>query len=282
MNNAAGGLMTNGETLREQYERDGFLVVPQLLAPQEVAELRAICDDVFGQWLDEAPERERAANATNMAYLTEPRYFTREPHRLTALLELIADERLRGPWRRVFGRDLLFHNTQYFFNPATETRAGDWHRDGQFGAADDEAERRRYAGTIGVHVHVALLPDENFEIVPGSHARWDTPEEAAIRKGLGGRRKDDGAMPGAARVRLGAGDACFFDAWSTHRGNYVADVPRRTFDVIYGTQADWATPPPTCFLTPGVLESLSPAARGFFARFVAAHREKWARGEYDY
>jgi hypothetical protein len=245
---------------------------------------------VLRQWLAEAIVHEQAADWTNMAYLTEPRYFTHSlpegAPALTTLLERIADERILKRLRHFYDCELLFHNTQYFFEPATHSHAGAWHRDGQFGAPNqeitDEIEQRRYAETIVVHVHIALLADDHFEIVPGSHARWDTPEELAIRRGRAGRQKNESEMPGAVRVRLAAGDACFFSAWSIQRGNYFAHVPRRTFDVIYGTPAEWATPPPTCFLNPEVLEHLSPAARHFFTRFITAHHERWGRGEFDY
>lgn len=59
----------------------------------------------------------------------------------------------------------------------------DWHRDSQFGQPDPELECRRILTTTSVHVRVALEDDDRLEIVPGSHRRWDTPEELQIRKG---------------------------------------------------------------------------------------------------
>lgn len=266
---------------REAYERDGFVVVRRLFGAAEAAELREVCDEIFAQWLAESRDPAAAADNTNMAYLTEPRFLEGRPRRRRTLLEAVADERPLGVVRQLFGRELPFLNTQYFFEPATRSRGGDWHRDQQFDAPDEATERERMRAVVGVHAHLALVADDHLEYVPGSHARWDTPAELKIRRGLGGAAKNSDAMPGARRVHLDAGDAVFFSPWGIHRGRYAAGRPRRTFDVIYSTPGDWFTPPPTCFLRPGALEDLTPAARAFFARFVETYRERWQRGEHE-
>jgi hypothetical protein len=220
-----------------------------------------------------------------MAYLTEPRYFRPTPEHLTTLLNSIADGKILSIVSEIIGEEPLFHNTQYFFDPANETRGGDWHRDQQFGARDEEEERQRMSRTVGIHVHIALLPDDNLEFVPGSHARWDTDEELAIRKGKEGRAKNSAEMPNAHRIHLASGDAAIFSAWGIHRGNYIAGVPRRTLDFIYGGAPDWsvhwATPPPSCFLDERLLDDLTPPARRFFERFIETYREKWLSGDYE-
>lgn len=267
-------------TTKELWEANGFVVLPQLFSAERVRELRAVCDDVLAQWLEESNAGFDAANSTNMAYLTESRYFTKHPAGLRLLLDAITDEKILDPLAKILDGEPLFHNTQYFFNPATETRAGDWHRDQQFDAPDEATERARMNGHTGVHVHIAFLPDDNLEFITGTHKRWDTPEERRIRKGLDGCEKNSDAMPGARRLALEAGDAVIFSAWGIHRGRYDASTLRRTFDIIYGDNAcEWNTPPPTCFLQPGLLDHLDERSRRFFQRFVETYRDRWARGE---
>lgn len=270
------------KSLAQEWDSKGYTVVRQLFDPAFVSDLRAICDDALRQWLAEARDYQEAANNTNMAYLTEPRYFVNQPDNLTLLLETIAHERIFTVLDLLDYDHLLFHNTQYFFNPATQTRAGNWHRDSQFDAPDEEIEWSRINSALGIHAHIALLHDENLEIVPGSHTRRDTPDEADIRHRRNGKSANDDAMPNAIRIHLDAGDACFFSAWGIHRGNYIADIPRRTFDVIYGMPVECYTPSPTCFRQPEVLARLSPHARSFFERFVDTYKEKWERGIYDH
>lgn len=269
------------KTIKELWEEDGFVVIPQLFDASRVNELSAVCDDVLAQWIEESPAPLDAANNTNMAFLTEPRYFTKHPERLRLLLETITDEKIFAVLAEILEGEPLFHNTQYFFNPATHTRAGDWHRDQQFDAPDEETERRRMLSHTGIHVHIAFVPDDNLEFVPGTHARWDTPEEHRIRTGFDGHGKNSDAMPGARRIPLEAGDAVFFSAWGIHRGRYDARTLRRTFDIIYGSAnpCDWYTPPPTCFLQPDLLDDFDERPRQFFQRFIGAYRHRWARGE---
>lgn len=258
----------NQNSLRNQWNEQGFIVIPQLLETAEVRKLQMICDRIFQDWLQESSTPEQAANFTNLAFLTEPRYFIHHPEELPVLLNAIVNPKILDILNQIVDEDLLFHNTQYFFNPANHTRAGDWHRDQQFDAPDEDTEKVRMKQSIGIHVHIALIPDSNLEYIPGSHQRWDTPQEREIRKGLNGKKPNSSAIPNATRIHLNSGDGVFFDAWGIHRGNYIADVPRRTFDIIYGTLADWCPPPPTCFLQPNILQGLTLESQNFFKRLI--------------
>ncbi|HMF56533.1 MAG TPA: phytanoyl-CoA dioxygenase family protein [Pyrinomonadaceae bacterium] len=275
----------NLETIKREWDENGYVVVPQLMDAARTEEIRSICDRVLEQWISESTDAGRAANSTNMAFLTEPRFFQKNPESLKLFLNFIADEKILSIIAHILQAEPLFHNTQYFFNPASDTRGGDWHRDQQFGAPDEETEKVRMNRTVGIHAHIAFLPDDNLEFVTGSHARWDTPEELTIRKGLSGAKKNSSEMPNAHKIHLNAGDAVFFSAWGIHRGNYVAGVPRRTFDAIYGTPPDWEihwyTPPPTCFLQKDLLDGLTPQAQNFFGRFIETYKDRWLRGNYD-
>jgi ectoine hydroxylase-related dioxygenase (phytanoyl-CoA dioxygenase family) len=121
-------------------------------------------------------------------------------------------------------------NTDYYHEQTKSDWDGDWHRDSQFGQPDPAIERTRILTTTAVHVRVALEDDDRLEIVPGSHERWDTPEELHVRKGS---KRAASAMTGATRIALGAGDACIFHAWSIHRGTYRRSPLRRTLDSLY-------------------------------------------------
>jgi ectoine hydroxylase-related dioxygenase (phytanoyl-CoA dioxygenase family) len=271
----------DSETIKSGWAKDGYVIIRGLLDPARIEELRRICDRILEQWVRESSRPEEAANSTNMAFLTEPRYFRQHPQELKALLNFVADENIFGVLEQLHDGEPLFHNTQYFFEPKNHTRGGDWHRDQQFGAPDVETEKARMRDTVGIHAHIAFLPDSNLEFVPGSHARWDTQDELRVRKGLYGAKKSGDAMPGAQRINLDRGDAVFFSAWALHRGNYVAGVPRRTFDAIYGSEPGWYTPPPTCFLQPYVLDGLTDRAQNFFRRFIDTYKDRWLKGSYE-
>ncbi len=266
--------------LKSEWNEKGFFIVPQLFDVELVKRMREICDDIFKQWLAESENLQRAANNTNMAFLTEARYFKNNPERRKLFLETIANEKIIKIFRSVFNSEPIFHNTQYFFEPANETQAGNWHRDQQFISANDDEEKAIMMSQIGLHIHIAFAPDDNLEIVSGTHIRLDCDAEYLIRKGLNGKKPND-EIPWAERISLDAGDACFFSAWSLHRGNYIAGKIRRTFDIVCGLETSPYTPPPMGFLDEGFINDLNPIAHSFYDRFINTYKEKWKRGEYE-
>lgn len=271
----AGRLLTADDSAR--WHESGYLHFAAFLAREEVERYGSICRRIVAQWEREHQDEPWLGKTTNMAQLTEPRYFRDKPEELTELLELIADERILAILRRLAGTTPLFHNTQFFFEQHDGSWEGDWHRDTQFDADDDDDEKRRMRAHTGVHFRMAFVRDPWLEIVPGSHRRWDHPKELERRKARDPKLRSHPDMPGRQRLVLEAGDALLFHAWSIHRGSYRATPERRTLDIIYGwpVPSSWAVPPPTCFADDAILETLSPRCRGFFERFLRAYRSRW-------
>lgn len=121
-------------------------------------------------------------------------------------------------------------DAHYYHEQTKHDWDGDWHRDSQFTRVDPDLERELMATSSSVHVRIAFEDDDRLEIVPASHARWDTDEELSVRKGS---NRATERMPGAVRIILRAGDACFFHAWSIHRATYRRAPIRRTLDLLY-------------------------------------------------
>jgi ectoine hydroxylase-related dioxygenase (phytanoyl-CoA dioxygenase family) len=262
----------NSDQIAKEWKESGLVVIPGFLGQPEISQLRQICDQVLQQAIAEAPDR---ANASNIAYLTERKYFHGHEADLLYLLEFIADQRIISLLAPLSGELPLFHNTQYFYNPDAVSWDGDWHRDTQFLAPESVLEQERMKQHTGVHFRVAFLADSQLEYVPGSEQRWDVPAELEIRRGAQRSRSD---MPGRRKIELAAGDACLFHAWGIHRGTYRADIPRRTLDIIYGWggACDYSPPPPMCFTDPDLLPRLSPGARNFFDYFVQTYERYWS------
>jgi Phytanoyl-CoA dioxygenase (PhyH) len=258
-----------------RWAKHGYFVIRDFLSPNDIRKLRRSCDIVLDQIRAESSDLGHS-NA-NIAYLTEPRYFTGERPSLIRLLEFVGTVRVRKLISGLCHPDeapLIFHNTQYFHEQTTRDWDGNWHRDSQFGLPDAEAERQFALTTTAVHFRVAFVSDDRLEFVPGSHARWDTTDEFQIRKGS----VQNDSMPGSDRIALEPGDACVFHAWGIHRGTYRRTPIRRTLDIIYGfgpCRPGPATPPLTCFRDSEILGLLSHDARCFFEDFVATYRKYW-------
>jgi ectoine hydroxylase-related dioxygenase (phytanoyl-CoA dioxygenase family) len=278
--------VTAERSLRDQWQTQSYVVVRRLIEPGEAARLRDLCEEILRQWFagtDPSNEKPTAGpESTVMRHLNHPAYFTQRPGDFPVLMDLVADERVLAVAREVLADEPLFRCTSLFFNPQQNSRDGNWHRDTQFLTKTDDEEQRLLFGSErahGLQLQIALVPSEDSEVVPGTHLRWDTPEEYRIRKEEGGRNNRSGDMPGAVRVRLEPGDAVAFNARALHRGRYHTDKLRRTLMLTYSTLSgihppDYFNRQPW-FLEPGHLDPLQPRTRAFFERFIAEFRETW-------
>lgn len=209
------------------FRETGFFVVPAFLDDGQRAELRRASDPALEHARNAMPQT--GHSTPRISLLTEADPAVAETvavlfasRRVCALLEGLAlPSEPDAPRLR---------DVHYYHEQTKHDWDGDWHRDSQFGQPDPEAERVLVATTTTLHVRVALEDDDRLEIVPGSHARWDTPEELRIRKGSS---RASAEMPNARRVLLRAGDACIFHASSIHRATYRRAPLRRTLDAVY-------------------------------------------------
>lgn len=263
------------DQITSQWSRNGYVIIPNFIGIQEILALQNICDHILEQVIDEEVKAKgKFEDRTNIAYLTEYKYFKNDLNSLIELLEFIGDYRIISILKWISGETPLLQNTQYFYNPRYSSWQGKWHRDTQFLAPEPEIEKLRMQQFTGVHFRVAFLDDSLLEYVPGSEQRWDTEDELRIRKGDNPQQSH---MPGSKRIILKAGDACIFHAWGVHRGSYQEDIPRRTLDIIYrwGGLWDYCPPSPMCFADLSILDNLSHQAKEFFSYFVNTYQEYW-------
>jgi hypothetical protein len=265
--------------LAEEYVaswvRRGYFVVRGFAEPDEICDRRRSCDVVLDQI--RAESNDLGHSKANIAYLTEPRYFTGDRHALNRLLEFVGSVRVRNLISGLSHPDeqrLLFHNTQYFHEQTMGDWDGNWHGDTQFCIPDAEAERQFALTTTAVHFRVAFVSDDRLEFVPGSHARWDTTDEYQIRKGS----VPNGLMPAqieslSKRVTLASFTLGVFigaltvELPSAERWTSSTALDRASSDLLYRPQL--------ASRIPRYLGCLSPDARRFFEDFVSTYRRYW-------
>ena len=108
----------------------------------------------------------------------------------------------------------------------------------------------------GVGFQIALLDSDAFEIVPGSHRRWRSPEEFECMshyKGAGGGGKTEGdggpmygltkysPLPEMVAVQLKAGQTMFWDGDLIHRGRMEPSIERLTLHCSMGRRRNTET-----------------------------------------
>jgi Phytanoyl-CoA dioxygenase (PhyH) len=258
--------------LAYHWRTRGYVVLPRFMGWRDRQRLRAACDRAERSWRNGLPPQRRDGPLSNMSYLTDPRWY--DDGRVPAeILQFVAEPSVLDLVQAIAGDQPLFHNTQYFIEQAASDWDGEWHRDSQFLAADAAAEKRDITAATGVHFRIALKDDPWLRIVPGSHRRWDTPQEWAIR-----RERGRGDPLGAVSVPLKAGDALLFHAWSIHQGLYRREPARRTLDVIYMTRGtgERALTPKACMPSPVRMASLPRETRVFYERFARTYRRAWS------
>ena len=274
-----------GDDIYTQWRTQGYVVVPQLWSLDRATRLRAICDDTLTQWRAQDPQTGQPGDkpdATVMRHLNHPAYFQDHAERLSEMLDAAADPDALGVVQSILGEPPLFRCTSLFFNPSSIDLDGNWHRDSQFSARDDEAEKAMLMAAgddgSGMQFQIALVPSDDIEIVPGSHLRWDTDAEYTIRKAEGGKNNRSNHMPGALRVHQEAGDAILFNPMALHRGRYRSGILRRTLMLTYTKTSepwfDFFSNQPW-FSQPGYLSQLSADTRAFFEPFVTEYEPKW-------
>ena len=284
---------------RKQWQDQGYLVVRGAFDATRISRLHEVCETAFGQWRRESSrESEPGGNFGNyygpkgwiMVHLNHPKYHRADPASLPCLLDAIAEPLGQTILRDLFQEEPLFAQANYYFDPPGETRIGDWHRDCQFFCPNDEdAERRSVVEEADppreLHMHIPLVATAASELVPGSHRRWDTPEERRIRL----HEPLCESMPGAKRLHLEPGDLAFFHVNTIHRGLYYQGVPRRTIAVTFSRKSQvrkataelmkaWngyvCTYQPWALKT-GYLDGASDSTRELFGRFIETYRDSW-------
>jgi hypothetical protein len=272
-----------------QWREQGYLVVRGVFTADRVARLRPVLEHVRERFLVRDPVTGAPGAADiSLSQPHHPGYFADRPAWRDEVLDAGSTAEVRDLARRVFAEEPLFRALGFWFNPPTGRRDGSWHRDSQFLQPDEASELasiRAQAGGPGdaLQFQIALVANDDLELVPGSHLRWDTAEEYAIRRADGGIHSLSNAMPGALRIALAAGDGVIFNPMGLHRGRYHADKPRRTFMCTYtrtsAPMRDGFSRQPW-FLEPGYLAGLAEDPRAFYRRFAAVYGPWW-RGEVE-
>ncbi len=122
-----------------------------------------------------------------------------------------------------------FMNTQLFFDPLNPAKKNYWYRDPQY-HLNLMQQQSSLAGPEVIHFRIALRDEPGIELVPGSHRRWDSPEELNVRLEREGRHRHEPISTGH-QIALNKGDLLIFSANMIHRGLYGQN--RLSLDILF-------------------------------------------------
>lgn len=217
----------------KRFEENGYLLLSQCLTTETTSAVKQIVSNVYQQWLANNAVAYANQGLLNMHSLTAPHYFALHQEQRAVLFDRMATPDLVQITQAAFGDELYFHGTQLFFNPVNREQPTYWHRDIQYMGLSEDDQQRYLSELCNLHVRIPLIPETGFELVPGSHRRWDTEQERQTRLELAGRAKSD-ALTNGKCFDLQPGDVLIFSAHILHRGHYLNNPERLSLDILLG------------------------------------------------
>jgi ectoine hydroxylase len=239
------------------HDRDGFVTVPELLTPDEVAVYRAELDRLATDPQVRADERtiiEKTSQQVRSVF---------EVHKISeAVAALVADERVAGRARQILGSDVYVHQSRINFKPGFGGGGFYWHSDFETWHAEDGMPLPR-----AVSISIALTENHPHNgclmIMPGSHRTFvscvgETPADhykESLREQEIGTPDPESLTTladrhGIAMLTGKAGSATLFDSNCMHgSGNNITPYPRSNIFIVFnsvenGLQEPYAAPRP--------------------------------------
>ncbi|MER7953214.1 ectoine hydroxylase [Streptomyces sp. NPDC096030] len=235
----------------ESYERDGFLVEPELLADDEVAVYRRELDRLVA---DPAVRSDPRAIVESTSSTVRSVF---EVHRLSEVFaRLVSDERVVGRAREILGSDVYVHQSRINVKPGFGASGFYWHSDFETWHAEDGLPRMR---TVSVSIALTRNHDTNggLMIMPGSHRTFlgcegATPKDnykRSLQMQDAGTPSDEAltSLADAHGIRLftgRAGSATWFDCNAMHgSGDNITPYPRSNVFIVFNSVENTAVEP---------------------------------------
>jgi len=233
------------------YERDGYLILPELLDGEEVAALRA----ELGRLSREPTITERESTITEPGSGTVRTIF--EIHKVSPLFDSLArDPRLAGLVSQVLDDAIYVNQSRLNFKPGFRAKEFYWHSDFETWHVEDGMPRMR-----ALSISVALTDNDSFNgplmVIPGSH--WwflscvgETPDDhykKSLKKQEYGVPDDESLArmveAGGIAVATGkAGSATVFDCNLMHGSNSnITPFPRSNAFFAYNAMSNAVVEP---------------------------------------
>ena len=229
---------------RERFMRDGYVILRDVLQPDEVMELRESYERLYPKqkaiWRDERGPDDPPGGRFETARQPRIQRIQNLIDAQTAnTVEAWLSERTLGVAEQLLSQPVFgVHEMQVMCEPTFNYGPANWHRDisaEDCGPLRVLQEALLENGPDYVQWNLPLYDDKVLWVVPGSHARLNN--EAENRQ----LQEDAQApLPGGIPVELEAGDALAYTHYMLHWGSdYTPGTVRRTIHGGHTTYPDW-------------------------------------------
>ena len=266
---------------RERFLRDGYLIVPGCIPPDQLESLRGSFETLVDRqrkiWVRARREGDPPGGAWETA--PQPRLFYDEVvDAATAdTVEFLLHENTRGVSRQLLQAEEAAVLALFLMcSPQRDHGPAKWHRDlhpfDQAPVAGLQADLVENA-PAGVQWNVPLYDDDVLWVVPGSHRRLNTVAENEQLAA-----DDRVPLPNGIPVELKAGDGVVYSNIILHWGSNYSARLRRTINFGYRGFGGPSYPYVSQFYwTAGFGRDLSPATRAAFDRFESLFQAELRR-----
>lgn len=224
-------------SLLDRLNRDGFVVIPSAISPDQLTQLRDVAENVtslaragkwpsvrtlpkqFPPWPKNSPEVAKEHGIWGVQGMMHPDL----PGSSTFVAMYFSDAVI-SPTKELLqcsDDDLVMELFNLLVRPDHDFELR-WHRDDIPATATPEEELERLnKPAYSAQWNLALYDDSSLIVVPGSHSRARTEVERAADP-------FEKEIPGQLIVQLKAGDIVFYNNNILHRGAYNSKVDRLT------------------------------------------------------
>jgi ectoine hydroxylase len=227
----------------DAHERDGFVTVPRLLSPDEVAAYAGELDRLAADPMVRGDERavvEKTSQQVRSIF---------EVHALSPrIADLIADERVAGRARQILGSDVYVHQSRINYKPGFGGAGFYWHSDFETWHAEDGMPAPR-AVSISISLTENFAHNGCLMIMPGSHREFvacvgETPADhykESLREQEIGTPDPESLTSlanryGISMVTGAAGSATLFDSNCMHgSGSNITPFPRSNIFLVFNS-----------------------------------------------
>ncbi|UNO42755.1 ectoine hydroxylase [Streptomyces sp. MST-110588] len=235
----------------EDFARDGFFAIDELITADEVAVYRAELDRLVND------SRMRADDRSIVEPKSQDIRSVFEVHKISEVFAgLVADPRVVGRARQILGSDVYVHQSRINVKPGFGASGFYWHSDFETWHAEDGLPRMR---TVSISIALTENHDTNgsLMIMPGSHRHFlgcagETPRDnykKSLQMQDAGTPSDRALTEMADRhgIRLFTGkpgSATWFDCNAMHgSGDNITPYPRSNVFIVFNSVENTAVEP---------------------------------------
>lgn len=223
--------MTLSETKKQQFVKEGYIIVPDFLESKELDDLRRICDAEIKKTENEMQEKGIKKDRINVY---KKKYFISNPRKTNPTLKkIIFSEKFSEVCKATIGDTAYLHNEQFVVKMTDSNSNFAWHQDSGYSVYQGGAKAHKPYLTCWVALDDMSKENGTISILPFSRSpsrdlikhEWDQELNAMV----GYKGGDPGDL-----VEVSKGTLVAFSSFLLHKsGANNTNKPRRSYFVAF-------------------------------------------------